>query len=1254
MAVVVVVMVDHVVHAVAVGVSRYLRQVDASVGSGVRGVQRAQVGGAQQEGLLVLAEHQDVVQTVAVGVARQSQLHDAVAGSGRRGRPPRARLRGNIGEPQVALPDGRGQVRSGKQVAALCVQERQVPEFIAIQPAGLGEAAADEVAPGLPGIRGIETVGTDDSVRIVVLVQVRHVRAGDQEGLGGAFQEKVRYAVAVDVVQPDGASYRVAGQAEELPGIRPRGHPPQLHHAVGVAVGGVDGRQFGGGRQVNRPDPVFPVPSVAFGGHQQGSVAGLVRCRHGTHAAHLAVLVLSGQLPRSRQRRRPAQRNDPIPRPVGLIGGRQPGGGQEIDGAVSVFRPPRAHEQFFGAVAVEVPRQAHAPAGMVVGLFADDLPRIRLPGDVGKIHDAVGVAVGGVGRRQPRGRDDVRGAGVPQVAGPVARGADDHLVPAVAVDVAGRGNAHAGAIVRVLSDKFPGTGLVGDRSEVDGVVRCAVGCVGRGKVRRRHQPGGRAPGLRGVVEVDQAEQEVAQAVAVDVARRRQALVLVGAVRDYEAVGGNAVAFGVPRQVIVQVRHAVVVVVRIHVVAGPVAVGVQPLPRVEGEGVGVVAHAVVVGVHPLGGVAGETVAIVAHAISVRIQGFEPVFGEGVAVVAHAVAVGVGPFGVVVGERVVGVGHAVVVVVGVGVVAGSVAIEVELLGRVVGEGVHRIDEAVLVSVGPGGLEIGHLEAGGVERGHRVRAVPLVDGHAAWRPLAVGIGIGELVELPRKAECLRIGHYGCELSGDAVAARPAKRTYLVLLVGMTQPHQMADLVRGGVRSAFAEHVHHPLFGEVVNGGAAARKPAHISPAAQTHVGVPGAEHDHHVGAVQVDQFARPLRGRFGERMRFVQFDFRDSDQPERGLHAAVAEDGVGEREDVTDAGAGVAVVGLGKAGAVKCEHVDGWIGGLRLGIVGVRGHQAFVDVRDAILVAVHQDVGIGGRDRALGQGLPIGHGDGFVGEDLAGPVFDPKLQVVVALVGIERDRDLGGGDFTARPQVGVVGVRRDGGLFAVQVEAARAHQFHREIAFRRAAFGIAEGGQAQRGIAAAQAYGGCAVEMDAGERTAAGSHVHRLREPVNRVPGAKAVALQAQAQFPGSRRPLPERRRVALRVHRGLGRNRGQVHRGQVLPVPFHAQPPTLQTGRQRPGVAFFQKALDAEADAYRGQVGGLDRARADQFEVGLRRRGRRPGACQRQQGQRARERRRRSFARGGDAPDCGGRKRLRAPYRPSPHSAGSLPG
>ena len=175
----------------------------------------------------------------------------------------------------------------------------------------------------------------------------------------------------------------------------------------------------------------------------------------------------------------------------------------------------------------------------------------------------------------------------------------------------------------------------------------------------------------------------------------------------------------------RVLEPIAVVVRVGLVADPVAVGVQPLGRVEGEGVGAcladpcdryrpVAVPVAVSVRVervgswVGGCLGsvvDTVAVVVlildqrrvgggwsgqlvrHAITVGVFAGGWVEGEGVQGVIDAIAVGVGahPHSWVEGEGVQVVIDAIAVVVRVGLVADPVAVGVQPLGRVEGEGV-----------------------------------------------------------------------------------------------------------------------------------------------------------------------------------------------------------------------------------------------------------------------------------------------------------------------------------------------------------------------------------------------------------------------------------------------------------------------------------------------------------------------------------------------------------------------------------------
>ena len=171
--------------------------------------------------------------------------------------------------------------------------------------------------------------------------------------------------------------------------------------------------------------------------------------------------------------------------------------------------------------------------------------------------------------------------------------------------------------------------------------------------------------------------------------------------------------------VVRIFHAVVIVVRVGVVADAVTVAVQGLARVERQLVLRIFHAVVVvvGVLPVF----ETVVVrvarpavlairhavavvvivrpVADAVPVRVELLARIVRESVPVIAPAVAVGVDPLAGIERETVFYVGTTVVVVVAVRRVADAVAV------RIAG---HVAENQIAVDLAVGAVERQEIRA------------------------------------------------------------------------------------------------------------------------------------------------------------------------------------------------------------------------------------------------------------------------------------------------------------------------------------------------------------------------------------------------------------------------------------------------------------------------------------------------------------------------------------------------------------------
>ena len=192
----------------------------------------------------------------------------------------------------------------------------------------------------------------------------------------------------------------------------------------------------------------------------------------------------------------------------------------------------RADNQVVEAVAVDVARRRDGIAGMVVSDLGVDPEAADTQRDVIEVD-----------RREAarRAEHDIGGAAVEKARAVVVVSADDHIVEAVAVDVAGSRHREAGIIARRLTDDLEAAGARRNGAEVD---------------RRQARSGaeqdiGRTGiGAAGVVVERRRDDDVGETVAIDVASRgdrisRQVvgrladeLEAAGAVRDVGKVDGR--------------------------------------------------------------------------------------------------------------------------------------------------------------------------------------------------------------------------------------------------------------------------------------------------------------------------------------------------------------------------------------------------------------------------------------------------------------------------------------------------------------------------------------------------------------------------------------------------------------------------------------------------------------------------------------------------------------------------------------------
>ena len=150
------------------------------------------------------------------------------------------------------------------------------------------------------------------------------------------------------------------------------------------------------------------------------------------------------------------------------------------------------------AVAIDVPGQGNAVAGIVIGRRAVD-PDPLVGAEIAKVH----VLAGGL-----PSEDQIDGAGIGP-AGVVVRRGDEDVVEAVAVDVAGGGDGKPGPVVGGIAEDLEAVGRV----KIGEVDRFEALRPAEDPEPRRHYSlavGGRA------------ENEVVETVAVDVAGVGQA------------------------------------------------------------------------------------------------------------------------------------------------------------------------------------------------------------------------------------------------------------------------------------------------------------------------------------------------------------------------------------------------------------------------------------------------------------------------------------------------------------------------------------------------------------------------------------------------------------------------------------------------------------------------------------------------------------------------------------------------------------
>ena len=149
------------------------------------------------------------------------------------------------------------------------------------------------------------------------------------------------------------------------------------------------------------------------------------------------------------------------------------------------------------------------------------------------------------------------------------------------------------------------------------------------------------------------------------------------------------------------------------------------------------------------------------------------------------------------------HPVVIVVVICVVTQSIAIRVDRLGGVPGECIAGIRYTVCILVGIGGIRIGgNLEPDCIQTAGSIRRSCLVDFDAAGFTLAdTDLRVGKIRQFIEDIEFRCIGHHGGEVTGFSMTPGPDEGTALVLFVGMTQPHVVADLMDHRVVTAFIE---------------------------------------------------------------------------------------------------------------------------------------------------------------------------------------------------------------------------------------------------------------------------------------------------------------------------------------------------------------------------------------------------------------------------------------------------------------------
>ena len=192
-----------------------------------------------------------------------------------------------------------------------------------------------------------------------------------------------------------------------------------------------------------------------------------------------------------------------------------------------------ADDQVVEAVAVDVAGGGDRAAGQVAGILADDDEAAAAGGDVGQVD----------GRAKAAGPAEhhvaVAGVGFDIARRVAALGADDQVVEAVAVDVAGRGDRDAGPVVAILAEDCQTAAAGGDGCQVDGRAKAArlaedhvavAGVIGLDIARR--------------VAARRADDQVVEAVAVDVAGRRDrdARIVAGILAEDDeaaAAGGDA-------------------------------------------------------------------------------------------------------------------------------------------------------------------------------------------------------------------------------------------------------------------------------------------------------------------------------------------------------------------------------------------------------------------------------------------------------------------------------------------------------------------------------------------------------------------------------------------------------------------------------------------------------------------------------------------------------------------------------------------